>query len=142
MPDAHMMSRTIIQNGPLGFPMDLSNQELQVPERFQQVNGVHAILDTDASQEGRQPFDLTKLRERLDDLHNRIRVAFEANVTPIRPAGLGIREEHDVRTSQHIGAASAEAFSDFRFAVRKRRSPEPGPLQPSHARTWSERWAR
>lgn len=81
MPDANLLSRTLIQNGPLGFPMDLAAQGLQVPQRFQKVNGVHAIIDTDASQEGRQPFDLERLRERLDMLHTRIRMAFDASVT-------------------------------------------------------------
>jgi uncharacterized protein (TIGR04255 family) len=81
MPDANLLSRTLIQNGPLGFPMDLATQGLLVPPRFQQVNGVHAIIDTDASQEGRRPFDLERLRERLDVLHKRIRMAFDASVT-------------------------------------------------------------
>lgn len=81
LPDANLLSRTIIRNGPLGFPMDLEPQGLHVPERFQQINGVHAIIDTDASQIGRQAFDIAKLRERLDMLHTRIRMAFDASVT-------------------------------------------------------------
>lgn len=81
MPDANLLSRTIIQNGPLGFPMDLAAQDLQVPQRFQKVSGVHAIIDTDASQEGREPFDLVRLRLRLDMLHTKIRMAFDASVT-------------------------------------------------------------
>lgn len=81
LPDANLLSRTIIRNGPLGFPMDLEPQGLQVPQRFQQINGIHAIIDTDASQSGRQPFDIPKLRGRLDMLHTRIRMAFEASVT-------------------------------------------------------------
>lgn len=79
--DANLLCRTIVQNGPLGFPMDLSAQDLQVPQRFQQVNGVHAIIDTDASQEGRAAFDMDRLRERLDMLHSKVRMAFEASVT-------------------------------------------------------------
>ncbi|MGF6937119.1 uncharacterized protein (TIGR04255 family) [Paraburkholderia sp. UCT70] len=81
MPDANLLSRTIIRNGPLGFPFDLQPQGLQVPPRFQQVNGVHAIIDTDASRDGREPFSLTELRKRLNTLHSRIRMAFEATVT-------------------------------------------------------------
>lgn len=81
LPDANLLSRTLIQNGSLGFPMDLAGQGLQVPLRFQNVNGVHAIIDTDASQDGRQPFDMERLGERLDDLHSRIRMAFDASVT-------------------------------------------------------------
>ncbi|MDB5841784.1 MAG: hypothetical protein JWQ23_3736, partial [Herminiimonas sp.] len=81
MPEANLLSRVVIQNGQLGFPMDLTTQGLQVPERFQQVNGVHAIIDTDASQEGREEFNLERLRERLDVLHTKIRMAFDASVT-------------------------------------------------------------
>lgn len=81
MPKANLLSRTLIQDGPLGFPMDLAAQGLLVPERFQKVNCVHAIIDTDASQEGRQAFDLDRLRERLDALHTSIRMAFNASVT-------------------------------------------------------------
>lgn len=81
MPDFSLLSRTLIRSGQLGFPMDLAGQGLQVPQRFQIVDGVHAIIDTDASQEGRQSFDLVRLRERLDMLHIKIRMAFEASVT-------------------------------------------------------------
>lgn len=82
MPDANLLSRTIIRSGPLGFPMDLEPQGLAVPARFQQINGVHAIIDTDASQDERQPFDLLRLRKRFDGLHTQIRMAFDASVTP------------------------------------------------------------
>lgn len=81
MPDAKLLSRTIIRNGPLGFPMDLATQGLHVPQRFQQIDGVHAIIDTDASQEGREAFDLARLGERLDTLHTKIRMTFDASVT-------------------------------------------------------------
>lgn len=79
--DANLLSRTIIRNGPLGFPMDLVAHGLKIPNRFQQVDGVHAIIDTDASQEGREDFDLVRLRERIDTLHTKIRMAFDACVT-------------------------------------------------------------
>lgn len=82
MQHANLMSRTLVQDGPLGLPMDLAGQGLKVPDRFQKVNGLHAIIDTDASQEGRQSFDLEHLRKRLDTLHSTIRMAFEASVTP------------------------------------------------------------
>jgi uncharacterized protein (TIGR04255 family) len=81
MPDAKLLSRTLIQNGRLGFPIDLANQGLEVPQRFQQVDGVHAIIDTDASQDGREAFDLVRLQERLDMLHSKIRMTFDASVT-------------------------------------------------------------
>ena len=79
--EANLLSRIIIRNGPLGFPMDLEPQGLKVPERFQNVQGLHAIIDTDASQLKRQPIDLADLRVRLDMLHTKIRMAFDATVT-------------------------------------------------------------
>ena len=81
LPDANLLSRTIDRSGALGFPMDLEPQGLRIPERFQQVSGLHAIIDTDASQIGRQVFDVVKLRDRLDMLHTKIRMAFDASVT-------------------------------------------------------------
>jgi uncharacterized protein (TIGR04255 family) len=79
--DANLVSRTIVRSGPLGFPIDLEPQGLSVPERFQKVGGLHAIIDTDASQAKRQSIDLADLRSRLDLLHTRIRMAFDATVT-------------------------------------------------------------
>lgn len=80
--DANLVSRTIVRNGPLGFPMDLEPQGLRMPERFAKVSGLHAIIDTDASQTKRQPIDMGELRQRLDMLHLKIRMAFDASVTP------------------------------------------------------------
>jgi uncharacterized protein (TIGR04255 family) len=79
--DANLVSRTIVRSGPLGFPIDLEPQGLAVPERFQKVHGLHAIIDTDASQAKRHSIDLTDLRSRLDMLHTKIRMAFDATVT-------------------------------------------------------------
>ena len=81
-PDASLVCRTIVRSGPLGFPMDLQPQGLQVGERFAQIGGLHAIIDTDASQSDRHPIDLLQLRKRLDTLHSKIRMAFDATVTP------------------------------------------------------------
>jgi uncharacterized protein (TIGR04255 family) len=79
--DANLLSRTIVRSGPLGFPMDLEPQGLTVPERFKQVNGLHAIIDTDASQTGRRDVDLASLRDLMVMLHDKIRMAFDASVT-------------------------------------------------------------
>ena len=79
--DANLVSRTIVRSGPLGFPIDLAPQGLTVPARFQMVQGLHAIIDTDASQAKRQSIDLADLRFRLDMLHTKIRMAFDATVT-------------------------------------------------------------
>ena len=77
-----VLARAIIQSGPLGFPLDLQPMGVNVAPRFSAVRGVHAILDTDASYEGRHPFDMAWLRERLDGLHTNVRAAFDSSVTP------------------------------------------------------------
>ena len=79
--DANLVSRTIVRSGPIEFPIDLQPQGLTVPERFLKVQGLHAIIDTDASQAKRQSIDLSDLRSRLDMLHTKIRMAFDATVT-------------------------------------------------------------
>lgn len=79
--NANLVSRTIVRSGPLGFPIDLEPQGLTVPERFQKIQGLHAIIDTDASQAKRHSIDLADLRSKLDILHTKIRMAFDATVT-------------------------------------------------------------
>ncbi len=79
--EANVLSRTIVRSGPLGFPADLEPQGLTVLERFQKIQGLHAIVDTDASQMKRLSIDLGALRGRLEMLHAKIRMAFDATVT-------------------------------------------------------------
>ena len=72
----------IIQAGPLGFPMDLQPIGVNIAERFKSINGVHAIVDTDASIEGRHLFELDAIKLQLKMLRSRIGMAFDAIVTP------------------------------------------------------------
>jgi uncharacterized protein (TIGR04255 family) len=83
MGSAFLLSRTIIRNGPLGFPGDLEPHGLAVQERFKAIDGLHAILDTDASETRREAFDLQKMRASLESLHHRVHLAFEASVTDV-----------------------------------------------------------
>jgi uncharacterized protein (TIGR04255 family) len=76
-----VLARTIIQAGPLGFPMDIQPIGVKIAERFQKINGVHAIVDTDASIEGRHTMNLEALTSQLKTLRNGIDVAFNAIVT-------------------------------------------------------------
>ena len=77
-----VLARTIIQAGPLGFPMDLQPIGVNIADRFQKINGVHAIIDTDASIEGRHVFDLDAIKSQLKILRGGIGLAFNAIVTP------------------------------------------------------------
>jgi len=78
-----VLARTIIQSGSLGFPMDLQPIGVKVADRFREINGVHAIVDTDASIEGRNPFNLELIKSQLQVLHDGVGIAFDATVTPI-----------------------------------------------------------
>lgn len=76
-----VLARTIIQAGPLGFPMDIQPIGVKIAERFQKIDGVHAIVDTDASIEGRHTMNLEALKSQLKTLRSGIDVAFNAIMT-------------------------------------------------------------
>ena len=76
-----MIARTIIQDGQIGFPPDLHPVGLVLHERFQKLNGVHAILDTDGSYEVRTAFDLGEVATRLKIVHSAVTTLFKATVT-------------------------------------------------------------
>jgi uncharacterized protein (TIGR04255 family) len=80
--EGSLISRAIIQEGPVGFPPDLLLNELQITQPFANFNGTHAILDTDAFIAERMPFNLGEVKKRLGVLHDRINEAFRALVTP------------------------------------------------------------
>jgi uncharacterized protein (TIGR04255 family) len=81
--DCNVLARTIIINnkGPIGFPMDIQLNGVTLDEKFASVNSEHAILDTDASIEGRRVFDASLLSDELKKLKNGTRKAFGLLVT-------------------------------------------------------------
>jgi uncharacterized protein (TIGR04255 family) len=78
--DVNVTSRTIIQDGPLGFPPDLQHP-LAVPARFKSLKGMHAVLDFDGSVERRETFKIDVIKDRVSMIHDEIAVAFKATVT-------------------------------------------------------------
>lgn len=76
-----LVARTIISGGGVGFPPDLG-LSMPVPERFTKLQGLHATLDTDASIERREAFDLSTVRQHLVELHDLGAMAFQKTVTP------------------------------------------------------------
>lgn len=76
-----VVSRTIIQNAPLGFPPDLHPLYLKLAARFQAVSGEHAIIDSDGSLAARKPFDLDELQSSLTAIHGLVEKTFEATAT-------------------------------------------------------------
>ncbi len=79
--EVKLLARTVIQNGTLGFPPDIHFDTLKVEDRFSNLQGLHAILDTDGFIELRESFSLEKVRERLDAIHGEISKAFRATIT-------------------------------------------------------------
>jgi len=77
-----LVSRVIIQDGRVGLPLDLIELALQIKPKFTEQEGRHAIIDTDASYEQREAFNLEKLGSKLVELHTEIRKSFKATVTP------------------------------------------------------------
>ncbi|MDN5752330.1 MAG: TIGR04255 family protein [Nitrosospira sp.] len=78
-----VLARTIIQAGQLGFPMDLQPIGVKIADHFQKIDGVHAIIDTDASIERQQAFDMGSIREQLEKLRRGVGLAFDATVMPL-----------------------------------------------------------
>jgi len=80
--DGHVLSRTVIQEGRIGFPPDLAQlMTLKVAHRFEQYTGPNAIIDTDAFFTERIPFSLTVAKAKLRLLHDRTDNSFRATVT-------------------------------------------------------------
>ncbi len=78
----NVIARAIVQGGQIGFPPDLQPMMLVVDEKFRELNGEHAILDTDGwYDERRMPFDLRQIESRLSQVHSAVIKAFKAAVT-------------------------------------------------------------
>jgi uncharacterized protein (TIGR04255 family) len=78
----HTVSRVIIQTGQVGLTPELAVLAPQLDAKFSAYNGLHAILDTDASHEQRQAFKLDNVEKTLLELKASIRATFKATVTP------------------------------------------------------------
>jgi len=76
-----VIARAIIQDGVVGYPPDLQPVTLKLADRFEQLRGLHAILDIDGSAELREVFNLDRVHERLLAIHDEIDNAFRASVT-------------------------------------------------------------
>lgn len=79
--NVNVRSRVIIQQGEVGFPPDLQPMTLNLGERFRQLRGPHAIIDTDGWSESRDAFSVERVREQLILIHSGIERTFRASVT-------------------------------------------------------------
>lgn len=80
--DVRLLSRVVIQDGGLAFPPDLQPEEMAIDSRFLNSSGHHALLDTDGFIEGREAFSADNVQKKLDAIHEAVRTAFRAAVTP------------------------------------------------------------
>jgi uncharacterized protein (TIGR04255 family) len=76
-----LVSRVLIREGVVGLPLELSGLAPTIAPRFTQHQGLHAIVDTDASITHREAFGLTKVESQLASLHREIDKSFQATVT-------------------------------------------------------------
>lgn len=76
-----VVSRTVIQNGNLGYPPDLPPDGMKINSRFQAIAGEHAMIDTDGSNTERRAYDIHDIRARMDDIHKLNAKCFQATVT-------------------------------------------------------------
>ncbi len=83
----NLMCRVVIHDqaakGP-GFPPDLHPEAVifQISEKFRNITGLYAIIDTDSWHEERQKFSIDKIKEILGGLHATTRRSFDDMVTP------------------------------------------------------------
>ena len=80
-PAGQLMARIVIQNGKIGMPADLAGISNKFSEKITAYDGLHAIIDNDASYIQRMPFELNSIETKLTTLHDAIKAAFEMSVT-------------------------------------------------------------
>ena len=80
-PAWQLVSRVVIRHGRVGLPTELGGLAPTIEPRFTQREGLHAIVDTDASLGVREVFELSKVGARLTALHDEIVTSFNATVT-------------------------------------------------------------
>ncbi|WP_395024584.1 TIGR04255 family protein [Comamonas odontotermitis] len=76
-----LISRVFIREGQVGLPNELGETPLSINPRFTKYNGLHAIIDTDASSVIRIAFDPNEVLHRLSALHEEIANSFNSIVT-------------------------------------------------------------
>jgi len=80
-PTGQQVSRVVILKGVLGIPFDLFPITLTLGTRFQQLNGVHAIVDLDHNRQERFEFDLNEIRGRIRQVKEGVTDVFKKVVT-------------------------------------------------------------
>jgi uncharacterized protein (TIGR04255 family) len=82
LPTGQQVSRVVILSGTIGIPMDLFPIPLTLGQKFQGLNGVHAVLDLDHSRQERFEFDIAEIKTRVIELKKGVTEVFSKIVTP------------------------------------------------------------
>lgn len=81
----NLVGRAVIhsqEKGGVAFPEEMQPVFLKLRDRFSDIRGEYAIVDTDSWIEERQTFDLNYLEKTLKLLHDNMRRSFDLMVTP------------------------------------------------------------
>lgn len=83
LPEGKLLSRVVIQTGPIGFPPDLqlNAPAMKLNPRFVDHKGLYAIVDTDGFHEGRDRVDRSTIENKFDELHRHVDLAFKSIIT-------------------------------------------------------------
>jgi uncharacterized protein (TIGR04255 family) len=79
-----LVSRVVIQNGPVGFPPDLAmlGYNFKLGERFAaHKEGHYGIIDTDGFNDTRGRVDTDTIREKIESLHKEVHAVFHSIIT-------------------------------------------------------------
>ena len=76
-----LLSRVIVQEGPLAFPPDVQQGQLLVNAMLAKYSGIYALLDNDGFYQSREAFDLMTIKAHLDEIHGVVSKAFKAMTT-------------------------------------------------------------
>jgi uncharacterized protein (TIGR04255 family) len=83
VPEGKLLSRVVMQAGPLGFPPDLqlSAASAKLNPRFAEYTGQYAIIDTDGFNDVRDGIDRSTIENKFRGLHEHVDTVFHAIVT-------------------------------------------------------------
>lgn len=76
-----LMSRVLIQNGPLTFPPDINVMDMAVQPKFINFEGENAILDNDGFVEAREEFSIENVKHHVEKIKVVVKKAFHAVAT-------------------------------------------------------------
>ncbi|MGD0446502.1 MAG: TIGR04255 family protein [Edaphobacter sp.] len=81
--EGKLLSRVVMQTGPIGFPPDLLMHVngVKLGSRFATYSGEYAIIDTDGFNDTRSKIDRSTIETKFLGLHKRVDEAFHAIVT-------------------------------------------------------------